>query len=768
MKFYLCIAVLCLYSFLYADPVVIYSADATPVEKTAVQELTDHLKKILGRDVAAVKEGSAVSGRRIYVGYTKFASEQLGVQKFGAEESLLKGVGDHLIITGGKPRGVLYGVYEFLERFGNVIWLDPDHTVIPYNPALTWQKDLNLRTAPVFRYRGIYINGINISKGREKLRAYMSRNRENIFWQGVFTKEERERWGITPLLGRPSPLNTMHYYSVLWPREGMESARSLNVVGERDYSRSYCGPGQICFSSPLARKKVSEQMIGFIREDRKEFPSNPPPFYNLSINDTQDRCVCKECTSRAKKYNSYAGTVLEFVNAVAEEVGKVYPDVRIQTSAYLFTEKAPDGIRMNKNVINRLSPSPYVGCQTMLPLTSPVNSETLLNLKKWSELGKIHIWNYWVVFGNYPGRNSGVTNIPVLQGNLQLFHKLGSDYVFSECEFPETASFHALRVYLGYQLIRNPYQDMDVLLKRFFTAWYGAAAPAMRKFFDYQNKRQVAELKKDGIDSTERPYLDATFFQFAERCFQEAEKSAGKNALLQQRIAQERISVDIAHLSAPALPADPAVAARLKQNWTESLNRLYGKVWPYGEKSRMDALFAKLNRPVKGAKYPLSAELAARVQYDLCWKDFNAVSELKSFGLKLVNDPDAVGGRAMCMAQPLRSPAKGYHKKDLQISVYSRSSKRNLLRTGITLAEDEKYHLYRIGVSCVELKTLLLLHPSWQIRQDLESYAEKPGEDRFDIWVSIKGTGPAYSPDSKQKNALFIDRILLLTPEEKK
>ena len=37
---------------------------------------------------------------------------------------------------------------------------------------------------------------------------------------------------------------------------------------------------------------------------------------------------------------------------------------------------------------------------------------------------------------------------------------------------------------------------------------------------------------------------------------------------------------------------------------------------------------------------------------------------------------------------------------------------------------------------------------------------------KFDIYVSIKASGPAYVPGSKNKNALWIDRILLLTPEQ--
>ena len=82
------------------------------------------------------------------------------------------------------------------------------------------------------------------------------------------------------------------------------------------------------------------------------------------------------------------------------------------------------------------------------------------------------------------------------------------------------------------------------------------------------------------------------------------------------------------------------------------------------------------------------------------------------------------------------------------------------------LKNDGKYHLYRLGICQVEPLSLLLLHPTWQIRHHLDHYLDGINNNKFDIYVSIKATGPAYVPGSKNKNALWIDRILLLTPEQ--
>ncbi|MBQ9501242.1 MAG: DUF4838 domain-containing protein [Lentisphaeria bacterium] len=752
-----------------ADPAVVYSAGATGAEKTAVRELVNHLTAVLGRKVPAVREDAApASGRLIYVGRTDFAAKHADLPKFQPEESLLRSVGKDLIITGGRPRGTLYGVYEFLERVAGVVWLDEKNSHIPRDPGLKWEN-LEIRTLPAFRWRGIYTTPIWCGNNREERLQFLSRCRENIFWQCNITAKERERWGISPVLGRPAPLNTMHFYSARWPKEGMESARSLNKNGDRDVSQSFAGPGQICFSGPLARRTVARQLGEFIEADRREFPDCPPPLYNLSINDTHDRCECRECVGRAEKYRSYAGTVLEFVNSVADSIRESYPDVRIQTSAYLFTEKAPEGISPRPNVVVRLSPSPWgSNCQTMVPLDSSVNRKTLDDMKKWSAMGKIQIWNYWVLFGNYAGKNAGVTGISAVTENLKIFHRLGSDYVFSECEFPDTASFHGLRVYLGYQLLRDPFQPVEPLLDRYFAAAFGPAAKSMREFFDCQQKRQAAGPQRDMMDSSMRPWLDAEFFRTAEKCFSEAEKAAAGNERLLRRIRQERVPADIARLSIRTLGPDRAAAERLRKNWEAALDRWYAKPWPKREADNLKNFMKKIEVPEKGAKYPLPEDLAGRVLYDITWPEFNTVTELASYGLRLADDPEAAGGKAMCLAEPKRTPVKGFHSKNLQAGVFSRSRRTTLTVKVFPVKSDEKYHFYDLGRAKLDPVSLVYIHRMWFLQQHLDRYYLAGEKNEYDVRISLKAQGPAYCPGSSKPDALWVDRILLLAPDGQK
>ena len=47
----------------------------------------------------------------------------------------------------------------------------------------------------------------------------------------------------------------------------------------------------------------------------------------------------------AVKYGAYSGVVLEFTNAVADEIVKDYPEVLVQTAAYTFYLEAREGSR---------------------------------------------------------------------------------------------------------------------------------------------------------------------------------------------------------------------------------------------------------------------------------------------------------------------------------------------------------------------------------------------------------------------------------------
>ena len=721
--------------------------DPAPTVVTAAEELKNHLA-MLRKDQEYL--------RICLVSDTAMPPEAWRITRRGKD----------VVISGGLPRGILYGAFEFLERFAGIYWLDPWTTSVPEDGKVVIPDGTRVEGAPGFRWRGIYVT---LATDPAKFR-FFARNRENIFFDFKLPEDFSRKYGIQKVLGSPNPFNTLFYYMKSWDLEKDEDAFSMDADGRRVKARNVFGPGQVCFTSPKARKKFIAQLEEYILSDRKKYGANAPTVYNISINDTKDKCLCPECVKRAGVYGSDSGVMLEFVNAVAKSVEKKYPGILIQTSCYLSYEAPPlRGIAPGPNVAVRCSLSPWgIGKLNLkLPLSHPVNAQAAAFLKKWSSLGRIQIWNYWVNFDKNLDRNAGLVNARVIAENIKLYRERGADWVFSECEFPDTASFHPLRVWLGYRLKNDPSPDPEKLITLFFTRFYGKAARPMRRLYDFISERQAPFLEKKCGD-----HRDADFFRTADALLDEAEKAASGDPELLERITRERTVLDIAFFSLGAGEPSPRRAARLPGNWEHLLRRWYHDAWQF-KKAMADmrtTLGNFLDRPVPGARFPLPDELKGREVYEITAEKFSALGdrELLRLGLKELRDPDAAGGRAMTVKFD-KSP----FRKDgtFKIGVHSRAKKRPVFSQKISAAAipaDGKYHLYYAGEFTLLPGSLLYIHDSWYMQQDLAGYWRAGGGNSYRLYISLKMTGPGFVPGAAGETFLACDRILLVPVKTQK
>ena len=112
--------------------------DPIPAEKTAEQELRTYLEKIFG------KHTPGAANKKITLKYD---------EKLGKEEFCIKSQKDgSLTISGGRPRGVLYGVYWFLDRKLGVHWLTPSVEYVPSKTSVDL-GDINHIGKPAFASR---------------------------------------------------------------------------------------------------------------------------------------------------------------------------------------------------------------------------------------------------------------------------------------------------------------------------------------------------------------------------------------------------------------------------------------------------------------------------------------------------------------------------------------------------------------------------------------------------------------------------------------
>ena len=97
-----------------------------------------------------------------------------------------------------------------------------------------------------------------------------------------------------------------------------------------------------------ARRPDPERILERIRQDPAA------KLFSVSQNDCLNFCTCAACKEIDTREGSHAGTMISFVNQVAEAVEREFPDVWIETLAYNETRTPPKTVRPRHNVVVRL------------------------------------------------------------------------------------------------------------------------------------------------------------------------------------------------------------------------------------------------------------------------------------------------------------------------------------------------------------------------------------------------------------------------------
>jgi len=532
-----------------ADCVVATAAGATDAETYAAKELADYLGKITGAVFRIVGEGEATSAsHRVFVGWTDFAAEhKCDASRLGDEEWIIRTVGQGLIITGGRPRGTLYGVYEFLERELDCHWLDESTEVVPKSPDLTLGK-VNRRGQPAFWMRAISGGYYSIESGLYgKDQPYRARNKVN----GDSSGGLGAKFGFTIGYGSPGGCHTFGDYAKKFPADRPEYL-SMNPQGKRIGAADGSGPGGICLMHPEVRKLVLARLREFILADRQRCAkagTPPPRVYDISQNDNHWMCQCPDCKAMSAREGSESGPVIDFINEIADGIRTEYPDIFVQTFAYSITEQPPKTLRPRDNVIIRIAElNAEWGRESDLfhPITHKSNRAQLQRLQGWSRIARnLSEWDYWIQYSPNDKFPTPYAPIRCIPPDLATFHKNHVSTIYVECEDPERTSFYALKRWLGFQLMQNPRQAAEPLLKMFFAGYYGPAAAKMREYLRFlENSIAAVDANMSAVKNYARPYLTLPFYLTCERLLDEAEALCASDAKALLHVRRERLPVD--------------------------------------------------------------------------------------------------------------------------------------------------------------------------------------------------------------------------------
>ena len=457
---------------------IVMSHPAHETVKLACDELEKFVQQMSGAALPVQTELVADGEKEILVGRSgRLAHYGIEVDwdELGEEGYVMRAGEGYLLLAGATPRGTLYAVYAFLEEELGCRWFASDCSLIPKRNRLTF-GELNRTDRPAFESREAYWR--DAFDGDFAVRNRMNGNKADI----------SVRQG-----GRMKFYNFHHSFNDLVPVEKYFDAHPeyfSEVNGKRLRERT-----QLCLSNPEVFHLTVEGVKKWIRE-------NPDcRVFSVAQNDWYNYSTCPECARVDAEEGSPAGSMIRFVNRVAEAIEKDYPNVLIHTFAYQYTRKAPRHVRPRHNVIVRL-------CSIECCFSHPLNGELiapldpradetpgecksrgenafLRDLQDWSRIAeRLYVWDYVTQFSNYL---IPMPNFDVLDKNLRLFREMGVKGVFEQGNFSHGGGGHLveLEAYLQAKLLWNPDCDMQAHMDDFLRGYYGeAAAPYVREYIE--------------------------------------------------------------------------------------------------------------------------------------------------------------------------------------------------------------------------------------------------------------------------------------------
>lgn len=497
-------------------------------ELFAAEELSRTLMQTTGANFALISlpkpDPALIVGSPEYL---KTLGIDIDAENLGSDGFIIRAVGKDIVIAGGRPRGTLYGVYDFLEKFCGCRWYTPTVSKIPFSAKLEVPDDLSIREVPALEYRESFFCG-NALDG-----PWAAHNRSNGNMPHL----------TEPLGGQIKYFPFVHTFeSLLSPDEYFdEHPEYFSMVdGQRIRERA-----QLCLTNPdvvaIATKKVRQWI--------EEHPD--ATIFSVSQNDWYNPCTCPECRKIDEAEGSHAGSLIAFVNKIAENIEKDYPNVVIDTLAYQYTRTPPRTIRPRPNVCVRLCSieccfaHPLDECDRIMSFANRIHGDSFQkDLEGWAKVcDRLYVWDYVVNFHHYvmPFPNFGV-----LAPNIKYFIRNHVKGIFEEGSTSQwgKTEFIELKSWVIAKLLWNPEQDTMALVDDFIHGYYGAAADKVMEYFCLLEDRLKASPDSHfGIyDPPRNEYLSADDISHALDLFRQA-KECAENEQIRERVFEAELPI---------------------------------------------------------------------------------------------------------------------------------------------------------------------------------------------------------------------------------
>lgn len=474
----------------------------TKLEERSARVLQDYIKRATGVQLKIVAERAVTTPAAIYIGHTR--KEGIIIPgKLPNEAYRLQVQGKDLLICGGSGRGLIYGVYAFIEKYIGARKMADAPATVPELKRLKVPDNLKEESRPQFVYRECFYP--------------QSRDPEYLEWHRL--QQFEDLWGLWG-----------HSYNKLVPAGTYFKTHPeyyALVKGVRQ-------PTQLCLSNESVYTIAEAEL-------RQRMTANPDAIYwSVGPNDDIGWCECAQCKAVDDEQGTQAGSLIKFVNRIA----KAFPDKYITTLAYGYTHRAPRTLKPESNVYIFLS---NIDAYRDKPLATEPSAAAFRNdVKQWGALtGNLFVWDYITQFTNYL---APFPNLLTLQPNMQFYKENGIKGVFAQGSGDTYGEWAELRSYLTVRLLNDCKLDVKPLTEEFLQNYYGPAAKQLLPYIGQLHGNMEESKRK--LDIYGNPvnewnsYLNPEKLDAYSQLWDGAEGLAENKPIYAERVGRARLSLE--------------------------------------------------------------------------------------------------------------------------------------------------------------------------------------------------------------------------------
>lgn len=490
---------------------IVYSKDASAAQVYAASELSSFIKQATGTVVPTYADSVVEydeNGKYISVGDTvqlKKAGIEVDAKEVNYDGFVMKTKGRNLYIDGANDRGVLYGVYDFLEKMLGIRFISTEITYVPETKELPLYK-MDVMEAPAFEYRFLYSDVARVNDKIHSRLRFSAPERligemygGNTDWYSQLINIDKDYQGLYQMFPAYPTFNVIHnaFYWVN-PADWYESHPEFFAADEngntiRDAAGTICqlnvtngitDDGKLDETMDVSVAKVAlESLKKFILDDPNAkvffFGHNDWPVYDQSPRSQK----------MAELYGGQAGILMRFVNVLSDEIGEwmkengIERDITIATWAYLHTKKAPvveDGKGGYKAVHESVIPRKNV-CIRVAPIELDwyysVNDPNQLDeysslVVEWTYIcNNFMAWTYETNYGNYLYYHPSMRQ---WSENTKFWRSIGTKYLLMQDNYSGFGSWQSeMHSYVASKLLWNPDVKVQPLIDEFLYHYFG-------------------------------------------------------------------------------------------------------------------------------------------------------------------------------------------------------------------------------------------------------------------------------------------------------